>query len=216
MATILPEGVKEELLNLIKMRGALPLHEASEILELAKSTVRQHLLAMENQKLVKRRYERAGPGRPQVLFELDERAHQLYPTQQPIILKELLEYLKSNNQSESIQTFFEEYWNERKSRFQDTLSGLSGKITFEKRLSALRSVLEFEGFMPQIERGKATTIVSECHCPYPDVVKVTQIPCKLESQFIQWALKADVDRTHYIPSGDSACAYKIKSCRESK
>lgn len=208
MSTVLSEGAKKELLDLIKHRGALSLEEATEELKLAKTTVRQHLLMMENQGLVTRRYERAGQGRPKVLFELAQRGQRLYPTQEPALLRELLEFLKSSGEQSKIKLFFERYWEKRREQFKAILDSLPSKKTeLETRIQALHTLLESEGFMPQIERTGSLVTVRECHCPYPEAIRTTQLPCKLESDFIKWALKTAIERTGYIPGGDSACSY---------
>ena len=212
MSTVLSEGAKKELLDLIKRRGVLSLEEATDALNLAKTTIRQHLLAMENQGLVKRRYERAGQGRPKVVFELAQAGKQLYPTQEPALLRELLEFLKASGQQNAIESFFEKYWEKREDQFQAILDSLPNKKTeLETRLEALRILLESEGFMPQIERTGSRITVRECHCPYPEAIRATQLPCRLESEFIRWALKTAVERTGYIPHGDAACSYSRKS-----
>lgn len=212
MTTVLSEGAKKELLDLIKRRGALSLEAATDELKLAKTTVRQHLLTMENQGLVTRRYERAGQGRPKVVFELAQGGKQLYPTQEPALLRDLLEFLKASGEQDKIELFFERYWEKRKEQFEAILNSLPGKKSdIETRMQALRVFLESEGFMPQIERTGSRVTVRECHCPYPEAIRATQIPCKLESEFIKWALKTAVERTGYIPSGDSACSYSSKA-----
>jgi len=197
---------------LIKRRGDLTLEEATSELQLAKTTIRQHLLSMETQGLVKRRYERAGQGRPKVVFELSQGGQQLYPTQEPTLLRELLEFLKSSGQQKAIETFFKMYWAKRKEQFEAILRSLPGKKTgIGPRLHALRLLLETEGFIPQIEQSDSRITVRECHCPFPEAIRATQLPCKLESEFIKWALKTAVERTGYIPQGDAACSYSAQA-----
>lgn len=212
MTTLLSDGAKKELLDLIKRRGVLSLEEAIDELKLAKTTIRQHLLAMEGQGLIKRSYQRAGQGRPKVVFELAQGGQRLYPTQEPMLLRELLEFLKSNDQRDTIARFFEKYWDKREEQFEAILASLPGKKNdIETRLEALRILLESEGFMPQIERKGSKITVRECHCPYPEAIRATQLPCKLEAEFIKRALKIVVERVGYIPSGDAACTYTNKS-----
>lgn len=212
MTTVLSEGTKKDLLDLIKRRGLLSLEAATEELKLAKTTVRAHLLAMETLGLVKRGYERAGQGRPKVVFELAQGGNQLYPTQEPTLLRELLEFLKASGQQDSIEVFFKRYWAKREEQFEAILNSLPGKKTcIEARMQALRMLLESEGFMPQIEQAGSHVTVRECHCPFPEAIRATQLPCKLESEFIKWALKTTVERTGYIPHGDPACSYSGKA-----
>ncbi len=204
MNTVLSDGAKKDLLDLVKRQGKISLEAATQALQLAKTTVRQHLLAMESQGLVKRKYERAGQGRPKVVFELAQGGQRLYPTQEPQLLRELIEYLKAEGQQNAIRDFFEKYWAKRRLRLEALLQNGG------TRMQALLELLESEGFMPQINKSGNRITVRECHCPFPEAIRATQLPCKLESEFIKWALKTTVDRTGYLPNGDSACTYSGK------
>lgn len=205
-------GAKKDLLDLIKRKGVLSLEEATDALKLAKATLRQHMLVMESRGLVRRRYERTGQGRPKVVFELAVGGKQLYPTQEPTLLRELLEFLKASGQHSAIEGFFEKYWEKRKNQFQTIFDSLPKKQKdLERRLEALRILLESEGFMPQIKRTGTRFTVRECHCPYPEAIRATELPCRLESRFIRWALNTSVERTGYIPHGDVACSYSRKA-----
>jgi predicted ArsR family transcriptional regulator len=211
MKTVLAGDTKNSLLDLIKRRGEISLDAATRELGLAKTTLRQHLLALENQQLVARKYEKSGQGRPKVLFTLAEAGQHLYPTREPELLRELLEYLQTSGQTDTVRKFFERHWAECRKRFETVLHSLPGRKTdTAARLQALRILLKRDGFMPQIERRGNGVIVRECHCPFPETIRVTTLPCKLESEFIKWALKAPMRRTQYIPTGDTACSYTGK------
>lgn len=203
------DGPKKDLLDLMKRNGELSLDLAEEKLSLAKTTLRQHLLALEGQGLIQRKYERAGQGRPRVVFELASEGQNLYPTQEPKLLRELLEHLKAAGQQRVIQDFFERYWAQREAGFKELLATKGvNKADFETRLETLRELLEAEGFMPQIELGsKRQFTVRECNCPFREVISATQLPCRLELEFIRRALKSKVNRAGYIPAGDKACTY---------
>ncbi len=224
MSSVFSDGAKRKLLDIIKRKGALSLEEAVDDLALAKTTVRQHLLLMEDQGLVQRTYERVGQGRPKVLFELTLKAKQLYPTQDPKLLRKLLEFLIESGQQKSIELFFEKYWDQRKSQFMQELDRTkdqskelsSPKTELNMRMETLRFVLQSEGFMPELKKQGTNFEVRECHCPYPEAIRATQVPCKLESEFIQWALKIPMERTAYFPRGDLACAYQPQKTNKRK
>jgi predicted ArsR family transcriptional regulator len=212
------EGAKKELLEVIKREGELSIDDATSRLRLAKTTVRQHLLHLEKQGLIERKYLRVGQGRPKVVFALSESGQRLYPSQDPELLRELLEYLEATGKARTIESFFEAYWNKRKTQFEEILAATRGnRDETEARINALRILLEREGFMPKIEKDSGKRIVvRECNCPFPQTIRATQLPCKLESDFIQWALKVTLQRTGYLPGGDSACTYSQKTPRGSK
>lgn len=215
MSLSLLDGAKRSLLDAIKQRGPTSIDEATAQLSLAKTTVRQHLLQLERQGLVRRSYDKSGPGRPQVVFEISEVGQGLYPTQEPALLRELLEFLKKDGQVKAIERFFEGYWQRRRERFEELLAATRGRTADTRaRVDALVQLLESEGFMPRVSRGSGGKIVvRECNCPFQEAVRATSLPCQLESEFIRWALKSGVERTEYIPDGESACTYVKRASR---
>src|SRR5690606_19577090 len=113
---------------------------------------------------------------------------------------------------EIVEEFLEGYWERQKKRFVEILNSLGGKPDSRKRNQALRRVLEEGGFMPQEdskgEKGaRKRFIVREHNCPFPQTVKVTRLPCRLESKFIQWALRHPIERKEYLLNSDTACTY---------
>jgi predicted ArsR family transcriptional regulator len=208
-------GVKRRLLDLIKRRGGVALDEAVRPMGLAKTTLRQHLLCMERQTLVRRRYVKGAAGRPRVVFELAEAGQRLFPDRNADLLEGLLRFLAGQGREDLVREFFVTEWKARRERFsaalgaagKDAGAGTTGKSL--RRSRTLARVLEEDGFMPRIERRNGGVEVRECNCPYSRAVRATRIPCELESEFIQWALGSagPVTRREYMPNGSPACSY---------
>jgi len=210
MALYLLDGARKALLDLIKLRGALSLEEAPALVGLAKTTVRQHLLQMESQGLIQRTYIKLNLGRPRLVFKLTETGQKIFPTQDHVLLGDLLKYLTETGQQAAIKGFFKAYWSKRKNRFEEILRLSGAKTDIKSRTNALHQLLTEEGFMPEIQHGPGGEFtVRECNCPFPEAIRATHLPCKLEFDFIRWALDSTVERTGYIPLGDNACTYKV-------
>lgn len=211
MNTVFDEGAKKELLDLIKRHGELSVDDATRKLKLAKTTVRQHLLHLEKQGMIRRKSRSAGQGRPSLLFEIAEAGRKLFPSQESALLRELIDYLNASGQGTAVQDFFEKFWDKRRDQFLKILSTLGPrKNETEARLEALKALLEAEGFMPRFERVGNRISVRECNCPFAEAIRATQLPCKLESEFIRWALKLPLERTSYIHVGDASCTYSTR------
>ena len=87
----------------------------------------------------------------------------------------------------------------------------SSKNDLNSRVEALTHMLEEEGFMPEFDLNEEneTLTVKECNCPFSEVVKETQLPCKLEAMFYKKLFSEKAERTTHIASGDHACTYDI-------
>lgn len=205
---LVSSDTRRKLLQLVKRRGSLTLNEAMDALDMARTTVREHLLRLERLELVERSTERNGRGRPSLRYEMTPKAKILFPSRDGELMGQLLAFLNREGAEELVSTFFEDYWNERTQRVKEQLEGV-GEDDLEKRLELLAEILEEEGFMPQIERGEGTITIRECNCPFLESVKQTRIPCQLEADFYEALFGIDVEREQYIPDGYSACTYEL-------
>lgn len=205
---LVSSDTRRELLQLVKRRGSLSLDEAMEALDMARTTVREHLLRLERKGLVERSTERHGRGRPSLRYEMTPKAKILFPSRDGELMGQLLAYLQEEGADQLVATFFETYWNERTRRVKEQLEGVS-EDDLEKRLELLAEILEEEGFMPKIERTDDGITIRECNCPFPESVKQTRIPCQLEAAFYEALFGAEVERSNYIPDGHPACTYEL-------
>lgn len=203
-------GSKKELLDRIKRKGTLSIDEAVESTELAKTTLREHFLQLERDGYIQREYVRSGPGRPSLQYQLTPKGNSLFPSSESTLIKELLRYLKEQGDEETIEEFFQAFWEERLEKAHQRIDK-SSKDDMPSRVAALTHMLEEEGFMPEFDLNEEneTLTVKECNCPFSEVVKETQLPCKLEALFYQKLFNEHAERTTHIASGDHSCTYDI-------
>lgn len=203
-------GPKKELLDLIKNNGQLTIDESVENMDLAKTTVREHFSQLERDGYIERSYERSGRGRPSLSFKLTQKGNGFYPSYEPEILREFIRYLQTEGEHLIIEDFFEQFWEQRYQKLQLMLE-VKPIHSEEDKVQIVGEMLKEEGFMPEYSLNKKTGAVSmkECNCPFREIIKVTKVPCKLESKFYQRVFGKEVARTSYIAEGDFACTYCI-------
>ncbi len=201
---------KKQLLDLIKRNGKLSLEKAIDETGLTKTTLREHFTQLERDGYVIREYVRQGPGRPGLQYQLSANGQTFYPSHEPELLKELISYLKSRGLKSVVEGFFRQYWENRADKAEQLMDQASESDP-ALRIAALKEMLESEGFMPefQIDDQNETITLTECNCPFREVVKETRLPCQLEEQFFKSVCGDEVQRTGYIPDGDHACSYDI-------
>lgn len=203
-------GSKKQLVDLIKKRGAVTIDEASQVTELAKTTLREHFLQLERDGLIKREFLRQGPGRPTLQYKLTGNGQKLYPSHEAELMKGLLKFLKSEGEEELIREFFESYWNKRLEKAERLMNEYPVEDT-ANRLETLSGMLAEEGFMPECNVGNENDEVEiqECNCPFGEIVGETRLPCKLEAEFFQKLFGGRVERSSHIAEGDFSCTYRI-------
>lgn len=203
-------GSKKELLNLIKRNGAISIDDMVDRMELAKTTLREHLMQLERDGYIEREYVRSGPGRPSLQYQLTPKGNSLFPSSESVLIRKLISYLKEQEDEETIEAFFQVFWEERLEEACERMDETS-KDDMQSRVEALTHMLEEEGFMPEFELNskEETLTIKECNCPFSEVVKETRLPCKLEAMFYKKLFSEKAERTTHIASGDHACTYDI-------
>lgn len=203
-------GSKKELLDRIKRKGTLSIDEAVEHTELAKTTLREHFLQLERDGYLERDYVRSGPGRPRLQYQLTPKGNSLFPSSESVLIRKLLNYLKEQGDEETIEDFFQVFWEERLEEAGKRMDE-SSKDDMQSRVEALTHMLEEEGFMPEFNLNEENEMlmVKECNCPFSEVIKETQLPCKLEAMFYKKLFDERAERQTHIASGDHACTYGI-------
>lgn len=203
-------GSKKQLLDLIKRKGTISIDEAVEDTELAKTTLREHFLQLERDGYIQRGYVRSGPGRPSLEYQLTQKGNSLFPSYESALIKELLNFLKSKGDEETIEEFFKSFWEERIEKAKHRMDQ-SSETDLKSKVEALTHMLEEEGFMPEfnLDEESETLTIKECNCPFSEVVKETRLPCKLEALFYKKLFSKRAERTSHIAEGDFSCTYNI-------
>lgn len=200
---------RQRLLRLVNRRGETTAVEAADELDLAVTTVRQHLQRLEDDGLLERNSRPQGRGRPTLYFRLTERARRMYPSADGHMLRELLEFLGRQGHHRVIDEFFRHYWQTRSEQLEQRLAD-AGAETLEQRLEVLDEFLAEQGFMPEIDiREDGTVVIRECNCPLRASVESTRLPCRLEAQFLEDVVGRLLERVEYIPEGHPACVYEF-------
>jgi predicted ArsR family transcriptional regulator len=205
---LVSSDTRRELLQIIKRRGSLSVDEAMEALGMARTTVREHLLQLREKGLLDRFAERKGRGRPGHRYEMTRRAKMLFPSRDGELMGTLLQFLGEQGADELVETFFEDYWDARTRAVKQKLREVAEDDPAQQ-LEVLRSILEEEGFMPEISHKEGRVTIRECNCPFPESVKQTTLPCRLEKEFFEALFDTALERVSYIPEGNAACTYEL-------
>jgi predicted ArsR family transcriptional regulator len=180
-----------QILLAIKQQGEVTAATLADSVELAVTTVRQHLNRLQNQGLLEHRSEARGRGRPTHLYRLSERAQRLFPSIDA-----------------AIDAFFRDFWDERTEEFQRRLDQADGS-DLEVRLEILEAFLTEQGFMPEIDHDNGEVTIRECNCPLSEAVESTRLPCRLEAEFLELVVGQSLERVAYMPDGHESCTYQF-------
>jgi predicted ArsR family transcriptional regulator len=194
---------RRRLLEALKRRGPATLREAAADLGLSRETAREHVNALGADGLVVRAgTRRGGPGRPEIVYRLTERAEALFPRKDGEVLAELAAWLVAHGGEAALRRFFEQRAGRRLEAGRARLAGLRGR----KRLEEVARILSDEGYMARVVDGTLRL----AHCPLRDVVAVTHLPCRAELTLVESLLGRPLKRTDYLPDGGASCSYRVR------
>ena len=217
---------RTRLVQFIKTRGDVSVDEAVEALGLAGTTIRQHVDRLLALGLLETESVVQGPGRPTLRYRLSANGRRLFPSQDGRLLGKVLEFMVQQGYPSLVNDFFEHTWEQRAQELEEKIraAGLgepgeepeepsARAEVIEKKLKIVADFLAAEGFMPELQVDDGQATVSNCNCPFPQAVRATRLPCRLEAQLYERVFGRKIARTGYIPDGDPACVYEFDILR---
>ncbi len=202
------QDTKQRVLSLLKMNGGLTTSDLSDMLGISATAVRRHLNTLEAQALVSHRTEQRGMGRPSFIYELTDRASDVFPQSYADFATNILRELMELDGPEKLGELFQRQQERRREQY---VSRASGK-TLSDRVASVARLLESEGRMTTWERlSDGRFILREHNCPILKVAQEFDHPCRCEIDLLQDTLQAKVKRVGHIPDGDIACVYEIEA-----
>lgn len=197
----------------MKRRGSISLDDAVTATGLTRTTLREHFGHFERDGLVMRHSRKKGRGRPSLRYELTEQGHALFPSRDGVLLRELLGFLTAEGRPELVERFFDTFWKSRLEDARNRLRTVDGNDR-DGKIRVVEELLQEQGFMPEISTGEEGLVIRECNCPFPEAVKQTRLPCRLEAQFFAQLFDEPATRITYIPDGSPSCTYEFGSRKE--
>ncbi|MGM0557042.1 MAG: helix-turn-helix transcriptional regulator [Myxococcota bacterium] len=196
---------KSDLIDLIKREGEVYVDLAAEAMDLAKTTIRQHLTSLEDMGFLQTHRHRHGRGRPRKMYSLTDKAEQFFEKRDDEFLVGFLKDLIAQGNSRLIDDYIER----RCQRVKDEMKE-DGFVFDGDGIEATEEFLSRRGFMPRIERDEQDLVKLVLrNCPYSRVVESTQYICQVEERTIEGMLGRKITRTKHIGSGDRVCEYCV-------
>lgn len=203
---LLPEN-RQEILELLKLKGPLPADALAEAAGLSVSGVRQLLSSLEGSGLVTHRRDRDGPGRPRHLYELTEDGDALFARRYGDLANELLGYVEELG-DDLLDRIFERRRHRRLDEARRRLEGLG----FAAKVRELAEILDEDGYLTEVrEADDGGFLIVEHNCAVRQVAERYGQACSSEIGFLRDALpEAEIERVTHIVSGEPACSYAVR------
>jgi predicted ArsR family transcriptional regulator len=201
-------STRRAIVKLLKTEGSMASARLAKRLRLTPMAVRQHLYALQREKLVTAEERPVPIGRPAKHWRLTRQADGLFPDAYAELNVALIEAVGSTFGSDGLQRVIA-------SREATQLAGYGQRIArdapLKERLQQLARVRTEEGYMAEVRPEGRGFLFIENHCPICAAATVCQGFCTTELDLFQAVLGPDVsvERTEHIVSGDRRCVYRV-------
>ena len=193
-----------QILNKLKRTQGLSVKELAAMIGMSYMGIKQHCIELHKDGYLDT-WRRAKPlGRPEMLYRLTARAHELFPTtsnELTIALLDSAQKLYGPAASEKL------LFNVFQRKAESYLPKIKGDTVAEKA-KQFAKLRDHEGHMAEFESKDGLRIV-EYHSPIKDLLEAFPIVARLEAEMFQRVLKAPVHREEKSASGLYSCAFVI-------
>lgn len=196
-------------MELLKTRGPISAAELSGVLKVSTMAVRQHLYALQEQKMVAYEEKVIGVGRPQKLWRLTAKAERHFPDAHAELAVALLDGVKDSFGSSGLEKLLTLRAGQQVADYSRQLEGLR---TLSAKVRALARLRSNEGYMAEAIRDKdGGWLLIENHCPVCSAAKTCAGLCQSEFTVFQTVLGPEVclERNEHILAGSRRCVYRI-------
>ena len=199
---------RRRIVKLLKTEGSMDSASLAGRLGVTAMAVRQHLYALQQEKLVSADERPVPLGRPAKFWTLTKDAERLFPDAYAELNAALITSVQDAFGPEGMSRLLDARAVRQRA---DYASRINASAPLAKRVQQLAKIRADEGYMAEVRRDGRGFVLIENHCPICAAATVCQGFCATELDLFRSALGpgVSVERSEHILSGDRRCVYRI-------
>jgi predicted ArsR family transcriptional regulator len=194
-----------EIINKLKRTQGLSVGELAEQLDMSYMGVKQHCVDLHTEGYLDTWRRAKGIGRPELIYRLTDRVHDLFPSASNGMTISLLENAKALYGPSAPEKLLFSVFQKKAEAYQAKVRG----DTIAERAGKLARIRDAEGYMSEYEQDAAYIRIVEHHCPIDDLLKAFPIVARLETELFTRVLGAAVQREEAHASGLYRCVFTL-------
>ncbi len=199
------QETRQQILTILKEKGQATVDDLAGSLGLTPITVRHHLSILMGEGYLAAQQVRRKVGRPHYVYNLTDKAADLFPQGYHILTDRLLDEMQDMVGKEGMAELI--------GRLADKLAAkIAPQVvggTLEERLEQAARLLVSEGFLARWERTTDGYVFTELNCPYRRIVDRHPEVCIMDERFLTAVLGAHVERVECTAGGSGRCSYRL-------
>lgn len=194
-----------EILNTLKRTKGLSVNELVAKMKMSYMGIKQHCLTLERDGYLDTWRRPQKMGRPEMVYRLTRRTHDLFPCDSNEMTLELLKSIAEIHGPNAPEKLLFNVFERKTAALRDKMKG----ETIEERAKWLVQQREKEGFMSQFitDEKEGGPQILECHSPIMNLLDEYPIIARLEQDLVEAILGTPVRREEIRTSGLYECAF---------
>lgn len=204
-------STRDQILNMMKVKGSLSVSDMAVELGITEMAVRRHLNTLERDNLIKSTLVRQAMGRPTNVYSLSQEADELFPRNYSHLTLDFLRDLQDIDGNGKVEMLFRRRENRLEEAYRPQIQG-----SLEERVAKLAELQNEKGYMVEWEKGEeeGQYSIKEYNCPISQVAREFNQACTCELSLFRRVLKAEVEQTSCMAKGGEKCVFDIREARE--
>ena len=194
-----------EILNTLKRTRGLSVNQMVARMNMSYMGIKQHCLTLERDGYLDTWRRPQKMGRPEMVYRLTRRSHDLFQADSNAFTLDLLESIQEIHGTNAPEKLLYNLF-ERKT--EELIEKVDGE-TIEQRAKTLAAVRDGQGYMSQYldEKSEGGPQILECHSPIMNLVERYAIIGRLEQDMFEKILQTPVRREETRTSGLYECCF---------
>jgi predicted ArsR family transcriptional regulator len=200
---------RRAIVHLLKQEGALDAQTLAARLHVSTMAVRQHLYALQDERLVTYHEVPRPVGRPAKLWQLTPAADRLFPEAYAELTLSLLTSVMETFGAAGLERLLDVRTRQQITAYSQQLTG---QDTLQQRVEGLAAIRTDEGYMSEVQaQADGSFLLIEKHCPICAAAVACTGLCGKELEVFQAVLGPHVvlERTEHMVVGARRCAYRV-------
>lgn len=197
---------KQILQLLLETRTGLGIDDLAGYLEISRNAVKQHLVVLENERLIKKDALKSTGGRPSQCYVLTEQGINFFPKQYAWFCSLLLAEMKAEMKSEGLEQFL----GRMGGKLANTLKPKFSDKTPEEKIDILVDIMRSLGYQATFDAGSPDPVIKATHCVYHDLAQQFPELCEFDRVLIATLLDKSTEQSTCMARQDCSCQFRVK------
>ncbi len=201
------QETRQQIVEILKVRDHATVDELSSELGLTTVTIRHHLDVLRKRGLVAppKTLRKGGPGRPQHLYQLAEKAEDLFPKSYDRLAEAVLAEIESKFTSDEMDELADAVAEQLASQFQ-----IPEDADFTTRIEEALGFLNDIGYLAILEEEEEGYQIRIAHCPYGQIAKQHPVTCEIGARMLALLTGVERDEVERISEEPARCIYLFR------